>query len=68
MNILLENSATIKSDSEYSEIIQRPTTMRSRVAPRGGDVETVQASEDQDFLAKLQVVLNKSVSTTKTVS
>ena len=63
MNILLENSATIKSDSEYSEIIARPTIRKAM--PR--EVETVLASEDQEFLSKLQVLLNKNASAVKTV-
>lgn len=61
MNILLENSATIKSDSDFGEIIPKPTIRKSM--PR--EVETVLASEDQEFLSKLQVLLNKSALTTK---
>ena len=64
MNILLENSATIKSDSDYTEIISRPTIRKS--TPR--EVETVLAIEDQEFLSKLQVLLNKTSSTSKPVS
>ena len=63
MNILLENSATIKSDSEYADIIARPTVRKA--TPR--DVETVTSSEDQDFLSKLMVLLNKNAATVKTV-
>jgi hypothetical protein len=63
MNILLENSATIKSDSDYNEIIAKPTIRKAM--PR--EVETVQSSEDQEFLSKLMVVLNKNATTVKTV-
>lgn len=56
INILLENSTTIKSDSEYSDIIPRPSLRK----PAQRDVETVIAVEDQDFLSKLQLVLNKA--------
>lgn len=56
INILLENSTTIKSDSDYSEIIPKPTIRKS--LPR--EVETIIANEDQEFLAKLQILLSKS--------
>ncbi|CAF0772619.1 unnamed protein product [Brachionus calyciflorus] len=56
INILLENSTTIKSDSDFSEIISKPTIRKS--LPR--EVETIIASEDQEFLAKLQILLSKS--------
>ena len=56
INILLENSTTIKSDSEFSEVISKPSIRK----PMQRDVETVVAIEDQDFLSKLQIVLNKT--------
>jgi len=56
INILLENSTTIKSDSDYSEIISKPSIRK----PLYRDVETVYAIEDQDFLSRLQIVLNKA--------
>jgi hypothetical protein len=64
MNILLENSATIKSDSDYADIIAKPTIRKAM--PR--EVETVQSSEDQEFLSKLMVALNKNAATVKTVN
>ena len=60
INILLENSTTIKSDSEYSEIISKPSIRK----PLYRDVETVFAIEDQDFLSRLQIVLNKATTPT----
>lgn len=56
INILLENSTTIKSDSEYSDIISKPSIRK----PLYRDVETVYAIEDQEFLSRLQIVLNKA--------
>lgn len=52
----MENSATLKSDSDYAEIIPKPTIRR----PLPREVETILASEDQEFLAKLQMILNKA--------
>ena len=66
MNILLENSATIKSDSPYADVIARPTTRK----PMQRDTDVVMAQDDQEFLAKLQILLNKvspSTPSTKTV-
>ena len=60
INILLENSTTIKSDSEYSDIISKPSIRK----PLYRDVETVFAIEDQDFLSRLQIVLNKATTPT----
>jgi hypothetical protein len=57
INILLENSPTIKSDSEYSDVIAKPSNIRK---PLQRDVEIVTAIEDQEFLAKLQIIFNKS--------
>lgn len=57
INILLENSTTLKSDSDYAEIIGKPSI---RKPLQRGDVETVVAVEDQDFLSRLQLVLNKN--------
>lgn len=56
INILLENSTTLKSDSEYSDVISKPSIRK----PTTRDIETVIAIEDQDFLSKLQLVLNKT--------
>lgn len=61
INILLENSATIKSDSDFADIIPKPSMQRK---PVQRDVETINAVEDQEFLAKLQILLNKTSSTT----
>jgi dynein light intermediate chain 1 len=56
INILLENSTTIKSDSEYSDVISKPSIRK----PLQRDVETAVAQDDQEFLAKLQIILNKA--------
>lgn len=56
INILLENSTTIKSDTQFSEIIYKPSIRK----PLPRDVETVVAYEDQEFLSKLQILLNKT--------
>jgi dynein light intermediate chain 1 len=56
INILLENSTTIKSDTQFSEIIYKPSIRK----PLQRDVETVIAYEDQEFLSKLQILLNKT--------
>jgi hypothetical protein len=63
MNILLETSATIKSDSDFAEIISKPTIRKT--TPR--EVETVLAIEDQEFLAKLQALLVKNAPSSKPV-
>lgn len=65
INILLENSTTIKSDTSFSEIIYKPSIRK----PLQRDVETVIAYEDQEFLSKLQLLLNKTATpTVKSVS
>ena len=56
INILLENSTTIKSDTSFSEIISKPSLRK----PTQRDVETIIAYDDQDFLSKLQIFLNKT--------
>ncbi len=56
----MENSTTIKSDSDYSDIISKPSIRK----PLYRDVETVFAIEDQDFLSRLQIVLNKATTPT----
>ena len=53
----MENSATLKSDSDYSEIIPRPSIRKPLTRD---SVETILAHDDQEFLAKLQIILNKS--------
>ncbi len=59
INILLENSSTLNSGSDYAEVISKPS---SRKPAQRGDLETVLATEDQEFLSKLQLQLNKSSS------
>lgn len=56
INILLESSTTLKSDSAFSDVISKPSIRK----PTQRDVETVIAVEDQDFLSRLQLVLNKT--------
>ena len=56
INILLESSTTLKSDSDYSDVITKPSVRK----PTTRDIETVVAIEDQEFLSKLQLVLNKT--------
>lgn len=61
----MENSATLKSDSDYAEIIPKPSIRKSLP---GRELETILATDDQDFLARLQITLNKSTApTTKSV-
>ena len=55
----MENSTTIKSDTEYSEIIYKPSIRKAIQR----DVETIIANEDQEFLSKLQILLNKNTTT-----
>lgn len=57
INILMENSATLKSDSDYAEIITKPSIRKSMP---GRELETILSTDDQEFLAKLQIILNKS--------
>lgn len=53
----MESSATLKSDSDYAEIIPKPSIRKSLP---GRELETILATDDQEFLAKLQIILNKS--------
>lgn len=53
----MENSATLKSDSDYGEIITKPSIRKSMP---GRELETILSTDDQEFLAKLQIILNKS--------
>ncbi len=59
INILLENSTTLKSNADYAEVISKPNI---RKPTQRGDLETVMAAEDQEFLSKLQLQLNKTSS------
>lgn len=59
INILLENITSIKVDSDYTEIISKPSIRK----PLQRDNEVIiSATDDQDFLSKLQIQLNKAAS------
>ena len=59
INILLENITSIKIDSDYSDIISKPSIRK----PLQRDTEAIiSATDDQDFLSKLQIQLNKVAS------
>ena len=59
MNILLENITSIKLDSDYSEVISKPSIRK----PLQRDNEAIiSATDDQDFLSKLQIQLSKAAS------
>ena len=62
VNILLENLTTIKAESTFSDIIAKPNVRK----PLQRDVEPISATDDQEFLFKLQVHVNKVTSTANT--
>ncbi|CAF4111576.1 unnamed protein product, partial [Rotaria sp. Silwood2] len=61
-DILLENLHRIKSTDNYSDVFVKPVTRR----PLQRDNEIVMAEDDQEFLSKLQLTLNRAASPGRT--
>jgi hypothetical protein len=59
INILNENNNSFKGDNSFTDIILRPNNRKTLQR----DYELVQAIDDQEFLSKLQILLNKATTT-----
>lgn len=59
MKILVENITNIKITGNYSDVIPKPDIRKPLQRDEG---KTIEAIEDQEFLSKLQIQLNKVAS------
>ncbi|CAM4882408.1 unnamed protein product [Rotaria socialis] len=62
VDILLENLHHLKSTDNYTDIFVNPAVKR----PLKRDDEIIMAEDDQEFLSKLQLTLNRTASPTRT--